>query len=104
MNSKLITSFVPKGFRHVFHQYTIRCQRSDVRDQRAELIKKLEAAGVGYGIYYPVPVHKQKALKNFKIEQKFLESEKASKEVISLPVHPNLTKKDLEYIVRTIKS
>jgi len=99
----IVTPTVPKGYKHVFHQYTIRCQRSDVRDQRAELIKKLEKAEIGYGIYYPVPVHKQKALKNFKIEQKFPESEKASLEVISLPVHPNLTKKNLEYIVSAIK-
>ena len=94
----VIAPIVPKGYKHVFHQYTIRA------DNRESLIAKLEKAGVGYGIYYPVTVHKQRALKDFKIEQKFLESEKASKEVISLPVHPNLTKKDLEYIVRTIKS
>ena len=93
----IVAPTVPKGYKHVFHQYTIRA------DNRESLIAKLEKAGVGYGIYYPVPVHKQKALKNFRIEQKFPESEKASQEVISLPVHPNLTKKDLEYIVSAIK-
>jgi len=97
MNLELKTPFVPKGYRHVFHQYTIRVKN------REEIIKKLDEAGVGYGIYYPVPVHKQKPFKAYS-NQKFPESEKASKEVISLPIYPLLTSKHLDAVANALET
>lgn len=88
----VVTPNTPKGYRHVFHQYTIRATNRD------KLIRKLEQSGVGYGIYYPLSVHKQKALKNLYSTQKFPEAEKASKEVISLPIHPSVSRTDLDKI------
>ena len=99
VNSKLITPSVPEGYRHVFHQFTIRVQGTGGREQ---LIKKLEKAGIGYGIYYPVPVHLQKSFRAFKTKEKFPESEKAAEEVLSLPIHPGLSKKDLDAIVKAV--
>ena len=91
------TPITPKDYRHVFHQYTIRTKN------RNGLIKKLEQAGIGYGIYYPVPIHKQKAFKEYS-NQKFPESEKVAKEVVSIPIHPNLSKKNLDLIITITKN
>lgn len=93
----LITPKTPEGYRHVFHQYTIRTAN------RKSLIAKLEGAGIGYGIYYPVPLHKQKASPILKGKIVAPISEKVAKEVLSLPVHRGLSPKDLETIVRVLK-
>ena len=87
--------------RHVFHQYTVRVlpplDRDSVRTQLAE-------AGVGTEVYYPVPVHKQQIYLEMGYgDQSFPESEKAAKQVVSLPVHPGVTQEDLETIVEAVK-
>lgn len=96
-NSQLITPYVPKGYRHVFHQYTVRATR------RNSLIANLDRAGIGYGIYYPVPIHQQKPFRQY-AKERYPESEKASKEVVSIPVHPGLSKAELDRIVEVLKS
>ena len=80
---------------HIFHQYTLRVEGGE----RNRLRECLENEGVPSMIYYPVPVHKQKPFKSYS-NRKFPESEKAAKQVISLPVHPSLTKKDLGKIIK----
>lgn len=90
-NKNITTWEVAKGYNHVYHQYTIKI------NNRNKILKILEKGGVGFGIYYSVPVHKQKAFKGF-TNKKFPESERASKEVVSLPIHPNLSKRDLDRI------
>ena len=87
--------------RHVFHQYTVRVLPPLDRD---EVRHKLAAAGVGTEVYYPVPVHKQELYGELGYEdQSFPESERAAKQVVSLPVHPSLTRDDLETIVAAVK-
>jgi dTDP-4-amino-4,6-dideoxygalactose transaminase len=86
---------VKEGYEHVWHQYTIR-----VSGDRDAAVKQLYEAGVGTGIFYPVPAHKQIHLKELGYhEQSLPVAEKLSQEVISLPVHPQLTQADLEKIV-----
>lgn len=92
----ITTPVTPNGYRHVFHQYTIRTKDRD------KLIAKLDQSGVGQSIYYPVPLHKQKAFKEYS-NQKFPESERVAREVVSIPVHPVLDKIDLEHIVMATK-
>lgn len=92
---------VRPGTRHVFHQYTVRVlpplDRDNVREQ-------LTAAGVGTEVYYPVPAHKQQIYLEMGYEgQSFPESEKAAKQVLSLPIHPSVTQGDLETIVEAVK-
>ena len=84
------TPCAPRGFKHVFHQYTIK-----VDNRRNKLSEILSEQGIGNGIYYPTPVHKLPA---FNSEINLPETEKASKSVLSLPVHPSLTKNDLRRI------
>jgi perosamine synthetase len=78
---------------HVYHQYTI---RSEDRDG---LMARLDAAGVGYGVYYPTPIHR---LPSFGLELDLPETERAAREVLSLPCRPDLTEADLEQIVTAV--
>jgi len=87
---------VPEGYRHVFHQFTIRTKK------REELVERLDREQVGYGIYYPLPIHKQIPYKSFS-GHSFAVSESAAQEVISLPVRPDLSEKDLERIARVFQ-
>ena len=80
---------------HVFHQYTLRIKDG----RRDEVIQGLEKAGIGYGIYYPMPLHKQPLYIELGYKDKLKETEKAAEEVISIPVHPLLNKEEIEHIV-----
>ena len=87
--------FVAEGVKHVFHQYTIRVKN------RERFLKHLEKNEVGYGIYYPIPIHKQPLFKEYnKIKLEI--AEKASEEVVSIPVHPALSDEERKYIVEVI--
>lgn len=61
--------------------------------------------GIGAQIYYPVPIHQQVALKGMSSDWKKIrlrETEKAAATVLSIPVHPGLTIRDLKYIVGAV--
>ncbi len=87
----VITPFTPNGFSHVFHQYTIRVPKN--RDTFSERLSK---AGVGNSVYYPTQVHK---LPSFNTSLSLPQTQLATETVLSLPVHPSLTKKDLVRII-----
>ena len=88
---------VRKNCEHVFHQYTIRAYERD------ELVKILNENGVGTGVYYPIPTHKQPFYQELGYNDPLPESERAANEVISLPVHPSVTRDELDYIIDVIK-
>ncbi|MDD4307681.1 MAG: DegT/DnrJ/EryC1/StrS family aminotransferase [Thermoplasmata archaeon] len=87
--------FVPKNYTHVYHQYTIR-----VRD-RDNVQKKLADMGVGTGVYYPQGLHELGPLAKYRT-RKLPQTEKACKEVLALPVHPALSKADLETVAKSV--
>jgi len=90
LTTNLETEFaphVPNGYRHVYHQYTVR-----IKNDRENFSKRLTEFGIGNDVYYPTQVHK---LPSFGVKLDLLETEAATKEVLSLPVHPGLKKKDL---------
>ncbi len=95
----VVTPAVPDGYEHVFHQYTVR-----VPDGRRDaLLDHLQANGVGTGVYYPVPIHRQTYyVQDLGYNQSLPESERAAAEVLSLPVHPALSPADLETIVAVV--
>lgn len=100
-SDKVETPAVRSGARHVFHQYTVRVKspidRDDARMQLAE-------AGVGSEVYYPVPVHMQKLYLDMGYGGQALpESERAAREVLSLPVHPGLGQDELRTIVAAVE-
>ena len=95
----VIAPVIPDGCVHVFHQFTIRVPGGR-RDSLADYLKK---HGIGTGVYYPVPVHKQGFyMKDLGYDIGLPESEKAADEVLSLPVHPALSTSDLETIVEMV--
>jgi perosamine synthetase len=99
----LIPPCVRPDVKHVFHQYTVRITR-DFAMSRDELRKKLLDRGIATEIYYPLPVHKQCLYQSLGYTDHLPNSEKAAEEVLSLPVHPSLTKEDLENIVCAIQN
>ncbi len=85
------------GSRHVWHQYVIRTNRRD------ELREFLGSRKIGSEIYYPVPLHMQDALKNLGYKQgDFPEAERAAKEVLALPIFPELREDEQQTVVAAI--
>lgn len=85
---------------HVFHQYTLRV-RGVSRD---ELQKHLMDKGIPAMIYYPVPLHQQKAYKDERYQDgDFPVAERLAKEVLSLPMHTELSNEQLVFITENIK-
>ena len=93
----IIVPIVRKNCEHVFHQYTIRA------DNRDELVQMLNENSVGTGVYYPIPNHKQPFYQKLGYNETLPESERAADEVISLPVHPSVTKDELDLIIDVMK-
>ena len=84
---------------HVFHQYTLIINDAD----RDELVKYLNQNNIPCGVYYPIPLHKQKAYRNDKYDEKEFEtSNSLSKSVISLPMHTELEDDQIEFICEKI--
>jgi len=88
---------VRDGHTHVYHQYTIRVPEG--RDAMVTALR--EEHGVGCGVYYPIPNHR---LPSFGLDLDLPETERAAREVISLPVHPSLTDEDLDRIVVAVNA
>ena len=98
--NNIITPNIPNDPQcHVFHQYTLRILDSK-RDLLAEYLTK---DSIPFGIYYPVPLHKQKAYYSPEVDNKFFPvTNKAVKEVISLPMHTELSIEQIDYITDKI--
>jgi len=92
------TPFVDPKNISIFNQYTLRAERRD------ELQKHLNARKIGSSVYYPLPLHLQPcfAYLGYK-EGAFPESERAAKEVISLPVFPELTREQQDEVVGAVR-
>jgi dTDP-4-amino-4,6-dideoxygalactose transaminase len=83
--------------KHVFHQYVIRAQRRD------ELRKFLSDRKIGTEVYYPLPLHLQPAFSYLGLKEGDLPvSEQAAKEVLALPMFPELTEAEIGHVVDTI--
>lgn len=89
----------PYQTRHVWNQFVIRTSRRD------EMKSYLQANGIGTEVYYPLPLHRQKCYAFLGYTPgSFPEAERACEEVLALPVHPQLTGEDLEYVAGKIRS
>lgn len=84
---------------HVFHQYTLVLKDTD----RDALVKHLNAEGIPCGVYYPIPLHLQKAYKDERYnEADFTVTNRLCKEVISLPMHTELDDEQIDFITKKI--
>ncbi len=88
--------YVADHVKHIYHQYAIRVRNRD------RFVKHLEKNGVGYGIYYPTPIHKQPLFKKqgFSLPN----AEEVSRDIISIPVHHLLNKDELREVVEVVNS
>ncbi len=94
----IITPKVAGGNVHTYHQYTIAV------DKRDEFLRYLNERGIAARVYYPVPLHLQPCYKDLgRSIGSFPVSEEAAERVLSLPVYPELSEKEIEYIIRTTR-
>jgi dTDP-4-amino-4,6-dideoxygalactose transaminase len=94
----------PKGHKSCWNVYTVRL-RGARAGKRNKVVQKIRDKGVGAVIYYPVPIHLiPYYMRIYDCKRGDLpETEKASNQVFSLPVHQSLGKEDLMYIADTLK-
>jgi len=85
--------------RHVYHLYVIRTQK------RNRLQTFLQEQGIGTLIHYPIPIHHQRAYQELGyLKGDFPQTEKSCREVLSLPLFPEITDSEMEAVVETIQS
>ncbi len=113
-NAKLLTDgikriggltppYIDPRVKHVFHQYVIRVE-DEFPMSRDELAQKLREKGIGTGIHYPMPVHHQPFYQKLGYPKDICQNAvEASKRVLSLPVHPSVSREDVEYILQTLE-
>ncbi len=96
LRGRLVTPPSDARRTHVYHQYVVRTQRRDA------LRKHLESQEVETGVHYPVPIHRQPAWVNAFGEGPTLpHAEQVAREILSLPVHPDMTDAEVEHVART---
>lgn len=97
VSGKLTLPFVAPGRRHVFHQYVVRLRERD----RARA--KLAEAGIGTSVFYPIPLHLQECFADLGYrEGDFPQAEKAAREVLALPMFPQLTDDEVARVAETV--
>ena len=96
------TPLVPAGFESSWAQYTLILESEEIRNN---LQAKLKESGIPTMVYYPIPLHKQIVYKDYNFNTEDLKvSERLSKCVLSLPMHPYLNEEQIDMIVSDIKS
>jgi dTDP-4-amino-4,6-dideoxygalactose transaminase len=97
-DSDVITPFASPNMRHVYHLYVIR------RPGRDALLEQLNSKGIGAGVHYPIPLHRQPAyLKQGYGNVNLPITEQIAGEVVSLPMYPELTRGQIEYVAQAVK-
>ena len=97
-DTNLVTPFEDKDVKHVYHLYILQSEK------RAALVSFLNKKGVSTGVYYPVPLHLQKAYKDLGYKEGDLpNAEYLSHRTFAIPMFAELTDEEKEYIVNTIK-
>ena len=96
----IITPFLNPASTHVYHMYTLSIEE-DFSMERDGFLMHLNKNGIGASVHYPIPVHRQPIYSGREAECQI--SEELSKKVISIPVHPSVTREDCIYISDKIR-
>ncbi len=98
--TSVITPKIRPGFGHIWHQYTVRLDGGRDRDAA---VRQLNEAGIGTGIFYPVPANRQRYIEEMGLAgEPTPVADRLASQVLSIPVHPLLMQNDLEMIVATV--
>jgi perosamine synthetase len=89
----------PEGRTHVFHQYTI-----DVGPDRDAIVRELADAGVGVGIYYPIPVHRQAYVMERGLHADLPNTDVAAARTLALPMYPGLTESEQAQVIGAVRA
>lgn len=96
-NTDLVRPKVSDGVGHIYHLYILQSER------REELVNHLKEKGIATGVYYPVPMHLQKVFKDLGYKEgDFPNSEYLSHRTFAIPVFPELTEEEIEYIIKSL--
>ena len=95
---QVITPYDPKNTYHVYQMYALKLKGVN----RTQFIKKLKAKGIQASVHFDPPVHQQSYYKKF-ADKKLLVTEKLSQTEVTLPLYPDMTFKDIDYLAKTIK-
>ena len=95
--SSYILPKIIKGTINTYYLYVLQ------HEMASKIMSELKDAGIGTGTYYPVPLNEQKALKNLTNYKCFAISEKLSKTTFAIPVYPELTNSEMDYIINVLK-
>jgi dTDP-4-amino-4,6-dideoxygalactose transaminase len=96
--SKLALPHVHGKGRHIYHQFTVKVAKRD------EAKKALADAGVASGVYYPIPLHRQPVFEKEFGKLSLPASEAAAREVLSLPIYPQLSDEQLRHVAGTLRA
>jgi dTDP-4-amino-4,6-dideoxygalactose transaminase len=94
---EIVTPVEADYARHVYHVYAVQVEGRD------EVMRQLEEKGVACGVHYPVPVHLQEAYAPLGYtEGAFPVSEKIARKFLSLPMYPELTEEQIDFVIETV--
>lgn len=97
-DTDLVTPFVDENNVPVYHMYILQSE------EREAILGKLKENGVATGVYYPVPLHLQKVYKNLGYKEGDMPvAEYLSHRTFAIPVYPELTKEQVDYVIKSIK-
>ena len=93
---------VPKGFSHSWYLFTVRMKGADAR-MRNDVVDSLRKQGIGATVYYPTPIHLMPFYSKY-CKRHLPNTAKAASQVFSLPVHPGVTERQIDYIAASLKN
>jgi len=98
---EMVTPYVPDTNTHIYHQYMVRARNSEFRDN---IMQHLNKKGIDSRVFYSIPLYLQACFEYLSYKKgDFPESEKAAEEIFSLPVYPELTRDQMDYVIKSVK-
>ena len=91
------------GASHAFSLFTVCVDARQAGMSRDELAKALQLRGIQSAVHYPLPLHRQPVFRGYGLDRDFPVSTRLAKTVLSLPVHPGVTREDLHAIVQSVR-